>query len=132
MIDVARDTEGLQIAFTEIFEQDFDRARIQRSAESASAETRARLLATVAPLTLSPGYHRFAHCLIQLEDEVRQGIGLPPATTPSFVADGLRCLALARSLFEGKHPPCSACGARQDNRYSAQCVACGVKFRRKH
>lgn len=119
------------MAFAEIFEADFDRARIARSAESASDATRERLLATVTPLTLSPGYHRYAQHLISLEAEQKAGLLLNPATLPCFEAAGLVVLAQARAAFESKHPPCGACGARQDNPFSVECNACGAKFRRR-
>ena len=131
MIDVVRDTEGLMQAFAEIFEQDFDRARIARSAESASEVTRQRLLDSVAPLTLSPGYHSFAYHLMQLESEHEAGVALDVLFLASFEATGLVCLARARAIFKGKHPPCSACGALQSTRYAPECDACGAKFRRR-
>jgi hypothetical protein len=131
LIDVVRDTEGLRMAFAEIFEQDFDRARISRSAESASDVTRERLLGTVSPLTLSPGYHQFAYHLMFLESQHKAGVALNTATMAAYEAAGLLCLSQARAVFEGKHPPCSACGARQDNRFAPECHACGAKFTRR-
>jgi hypothetical protein len=131
MIDVVRDTEGLSMAFAEIFEQDFDRARISRSAESATEATRERLLASVAPLTLSPGYHRFAAYLMDLESQHKIGIVFDARSMTSYEAAGLLCLSQARATFEYKHPPCSACGARQDTRFAPECNSCGAKFRRR-
>ncbi len=131
MIDVVRDTEGLRMAFAEIFERDFDQARILRSAESASKDTRERLLASVPPLMLSPGYHRFAYHLIGLEAEQEAGILLDPRLLAAFEAAGLRCLARARTAFKTAHPPCSACGTLQGSRFGASCEGCGVKLRRK-
>lgn len=119
------------MAFAEIFEQDFDRARIARSAESASAETRERLLASVTPLKLSPGYHQFCYHMMQLEAQHKVGAVLDTRTMPSFEASGLLCLSQARLAFEGKHPPCGACGARQDSRYGVECHSCGAKFTRR-
>ncbi|MBN9614409.1 MAG: hypothetical protein BGO25_05545 [Acidobacteriales bacterium 59-55] len=131
MIDVVRDTEGLMLAFAEIFEQDFDRARISRTAESASETTRKRLLDSVAPLTLSPGYHDYAHHLIQLESEHEAGLALDVKSLTSFEAAGLVCLSRARLAFKAKHPPCSACGALQPTRFAPECDACGAKFQRR-
>ena len=119
------------MAFAEIFEQDFDRARIAHSAESASNATRERLLASVSPLTLSPGYHQFCYHLMQLEAQQKVGIVLDPLTLASYEAMGLLCLSQARTAFEGKHPPCGACGARQDNRFAPECRSCGAKFNRR-
>ncbi len=129
MIDVVRDTEGLRLAITEILEQSFDQARILRSMETASAETRNRLLASVPPLTLSPGYHAAAHHLMQLEAEGEAG--LPLAGLARWEGDGLLVLKQARSAHHVRHPSCTTCGARQDTRFQPKCVACGVEFRRK-
>lgn len=131
MIDVVRDMEGLKLAFAEIFEQDFDRARIHSSAESASEETRKRLVESLPPLQLSPGYHRFAYHLMQIESEIRVGVRLNPTTTPQFETSGLLCLESARTAFNYKHPPCGACGTRQSSRFGAKCESCGVDFRRR-
>jgi hypothetical protein len=131
VIDVARDTEGLKMAFAEIFEQDFDRARIAHSAESATEETRERLLASIAPLKLSPGYHRFAYHLMQLESMQSAGVVFHAGELLQVEGAGLVCLKQARSAFSYKHPPCSACGTLQDNRFGTQCVSCGVKFQRR-
>jgi hypothetical protein len=131
LIDVVRDTEGLRMAFAEILEQDFDRARISRSAESASESTRERLLASVTPLMLSPGYHQFAYHLMQLEAQQKVGVAFNPLQVAAYEAAGLLCLSQARASFEGKHPPCGACGARQDNRFSPECHGCGAKFTRR-
>lgn len=119
------------MAFTEIFEQDFDRSRILRSSESATDATRERLLATVSVLALSPGYHAWAHHLMALEAQGEAGIVLQPETLAATEVDGLVCLKRCRNAFNAKHPPCSACGTRQSTRYQAQCDGCGVKFRRK-
>ncbi len=119
------------MAFAEIFEQDFDRARISRSSESASEATRERLQATVSPLVLSPGYHQFCYHLMQLEALHKVGVVFNPLTMASYEATGLMCLSQARAAFEGKHPPCGACGARQTSRYGVECHGCGAKFTRR-
>ena len=131
MIDVVRDMEGMRMAFTEIFERDFDQARIARSAETASAETRERLIASVAPLKLSPGYHRYAYHLMSLEAEQEAGIALDPRLLAAFEAAGLRCLSRARNAFKSAHPPCNKCGTLQSSRFNGACEGCGVKFQRK-
>ncbi len=129
MIDVVRDTEGLRMAMAEIFEQDLDRARILRSAGDATEETRARLLASVSSLTLSPGYHRFTAHLLQLEAE--RDAGLPLSGLTTWEGAGLITLKQARTAHEIKHPACGACGIRQAHRFLPQCESCGVKFRGK-
>ena len=117
------------MALAEIFEQDLDRARIMRSAGDATEATRARLLASVTPLTLSPGYHRFAAHLLQLEAEREAGLPLTGLTT--WEGAGLITLKQARTAHEIKHPACGACGIRQASRFLPQCENCGVSFRRK-
>ena len=129
MIDVVRDMEGLRMAFAEIFEQEHDRARIERSADPGA--NRDRLLASLAPLTLSPGYHRACYHLMALDGEVKAGIPLDPRTLSAWEASGLVTLARCRNAFEHKHPACGACGIRQANRYLPKCEGCGVEFRRK-
>ena len=128
-IDVVRDTEGIRMALAEIFEQDLDRARVMRSMENARPDTRDRLLASVVPLTLSPGYHRVAGHLLELEAE--REAGLPLSGLAAWEGAGLMVLRQARTAHEIKHPACGACGIRQANRYQPQCESCGVKFRGK-
>jgi len=131
MIDAVRDREGVHTALGEIFEEDFLRARLDREMEGASEETRERMECNVPARTLSPGYYQFALHLFQLESELKAGIAVTAAGLADYEAAGLVVLAAARAAFEGRHPACSTCGARQHSRFGAECHACGVKFRRK-
>ena len=133
MIDVVRDTEGVRRSLEEIFEEDFARSRIERQlADSGAAEaTRARIEATIPARTLSPGYYEFALHLLKLDQEREAGILFTASDLADFEARGLVELGRARSAFHQKHPPCSACGAHQANRFGSSCDACGAEFRRK-
>ncbi len=131
MIDVVRDHEGVRQALEEIFEEDFVRARIEREFANVTPETRARLESRLPARTLSPGYYRFAQHLFYLDAERKAGIAFAPDTLAAFELDGLIALDRARSEFEHKHPACSSCGTRQENRFSPECCGCAVKFRRK-
>lgn len=131
MIDVANDAEGVQMALEEIFEEDYVRSRIERESAGANEATRDRLSATVPARTLSPGYYDWGLHLLRLESEHKVGVGLYAHQVRNFEVRGLLALSRARTSFEGKHPACSACGARQATRFSAECLACGSKFSRK-
>lgn len=131
MIHVGRDPEGVRMALEEIFEEDYVRARIDRECQGGNEQTRERLQAQIPERTLSPGYYEFALHLLRLDDERRAGITLDAAQLAGFDVRGLVILGRARSTFEHKHPACSACGARQQNRFGVECSSCGVKFRRK-
>jgi hypothetical protein len=128
MIDVVNDAEGVRMALEEIFEQDYVRSRIDRESAGANAETRERMAFQVPPRTLSPGYYDFAQHLLRLEAQQKAGIGFSAVDLASFEASGLVALGRARGGFESRHPACSACGARQQNRFSVKCVGCGVEF----
>lgn len=131
MIDVARDAIGVRIALEEIFEEDFRRARIAQNVEQSTAETRARIEASLPPRTLSPGYYTFAQHLLRLDDERRAGISFRSSELAAFEVNGLLALESARNEYEYRHPACSACGSRQQTRFSAECQGCGAKFRQK-
>jgi hypothetical protein len=131
VIDVARDPEGVRMALEEIFEEDFMRARIEREAAGASPETRARMESRLPARTLSPGYYRFAQHLFHLDAQRKAGIVFVCGDLAAFEVEGLLALDRARGEFERRHPACSSCGARQENRFSPECCGCGVKFRRK-
>lgn len=131
MIDVARDTEGIRMALEEIFEEDFVRARVERESEGASPETRERMLRQIPRRKLSPGYYVFAQHLLALDGERRAGITFRPCDLTHFEAAGFVAVVQARGGFEHRHPACTGCGARQENRFSMECVGCGAKFRRK-
>ena len=131
VIDVCRDSEGVRMALEEIFEEDYVRSRIDREFAIANAETRQRLEWQMPARTLSPGYYRFALHLLHLDSERKVGIGFSAGELAAFEADGLVALDRAHCAFEFRHPPCSACGGRQENRFSLQCCHCGVKFRKK-
>jgi hypothetical protein len=126
-IDVWRDSEGVRMALEEIFEQDFARARLKREMEQADDETVARMELRLPGRTLARGYYRFADYLLRLDAQRRAGISFQLADLAAFEVDGLLALDLARGCFEGRHPVCSACGVRQQNRFSVECHACGTK-----
>lgn len=131
MIDVVRDDEGVRIALEEIFEEDFVCARIDREAEGASAETRARMESRIPPRTLSPGYYEFGFHLLRLEDAHKAGIVFSAADLTAYEVAGLVTLRAARAVFESQHPACPGCGVRQQNRFSVACHNCSTKFRTK-
>lgn len=128
MIDVVRDQEGVRLALEEIFEEDFVRARIDRNSAGASPETKERMRRQIPRRTLSPGYYAFAEHLLVLDEERQAGVAFSLA---GFEARGMVALQRARGEFERRHPPCSACGTRQENRFGMECSGCGTKFRRK-
>ncbi len=113
----------------EIFEQDFQAGVIERTLQSASEATKARLLATIPKLTLSPGYERAARHLMDLERQ-RQ-VGLPMTGLAAWEGNGLVALHDARTEHECKHPACSQCKLRLDSRFVMKCPNCGAEFRRK-
>jgi hypothetical protein len=130
-IDVCRDTEGVRMALEEIFEQDFARARLKREMAQAADETLERMEQRLPGRTLAWGYYRFAYYLLHVDAQRSAGIPIEFAGLAAFEAEGLLALDRARAGFESRHPACSACGARQQNRFSVECHACGAKFHRK-
>jgi hypothetical protein len=131
VIDPCRDSEGVRMALEELFEEDHVRARIARSLENATDETRERMLNALPPRTLSPGYYSFAFHLLGLEEQIRAGVTFAETDLAAFEVNGLIALGRARTAYRAKHPPCSACGVHQETRFSAQCCSCGVNFRKK-
>lgn len=131
MIHAERDADGVREALEALFEESFVRARIQREAAGASAETRERMEWQLPKRKLSPGYYRWAEHLLLLDEQRRAGVGFTACELAHFEASGLVQLELARAEFKSRHPSCGACGERQENRFSPQCCACGVRFRRK-
>jgi hypothetical protein len=131
VIDVVNDAQGVRIALEEIFEEDYARSRISSSLDGAKEETRIRMLAQVPPRTLSPGYYSFAEHLLRLEAQKEIGVTFAPERLARYEVSGLVELRAARMAFKAKHPECSTCGARQQNRFGAECHCCGVKFQRK-
>lgn len=119
------------MALEEIFEEDFVRSRIDRELDGANAQTRERLEQQIPSRTLSPGYYDFALHILRLDDERKAGVVLFASALAHFEVAGLLALGRARAAFEGRHPACSQCGARQQNRFTVECSGCGVKFRRK-
>ena len=128
MIEIVRDAEGVRMALEEIFEEDFVRARVERESAGANAETKERMQRQIPKRTLSPGYYAFAEHLRSLDDERRAGIIFRVGDLAAFEARGLVALDRARSEFEHRHPACSGCGVRQENRFGRECSGCGVKF----
>lgn len=131
MIDVARDREGVRMALEEIFEEDFLHSRLARELENANEQTRQRIEERMPVRTLSPGYYSLALHLVATEQLFKAGISFGVGAIADFEAAGLVALARAREAFGTRHPACSACGAHQQNRFGAECHACGIKFRRK-
>jgi hypothetical protein len=130
-IDVWHDTEGVRMALEEIFEEDFVRSRIHSEASGADPETLARMERQVPPRTLAWGYYRFGEYLLHLDALKRAGVVFAARDLAAFEAEGILALHRARSAFEGRHPACSSCGIRQQNRFGFECAGCGVKFQRK-
>jgi NADH pyrophosphatase NudC (nudix superfamily) len=131
VIDVVQDAEGVRMALEEIFEEDFVRSRIDRESAGADKQTRERMACQISPRTLSPGYYCFAQHLLHLEGEQKAGITFAAGDLAAFEVFGLLALGSARTAFESRHPACSACGARQQNRFGVQCSNCGIKFRKR-
>ena len=117
------------MALEAIFEEDFARARIDRQIAGANAATRERMEWQIPKRTLSPGYYRYAEHLFRLDAEHRAGVGFSANELAAFEASGLVELERARNAFEHRHPACSACGLRQENRFGRECSGCGAKFR---
>jgi hypothetical protein len=130
-IDVVRDQEGVRMALEEIFEGDFARAQLRREASGANEETIERMEARLPARTLAWGYYTFGEHLLRLDAQKRAGIGLLERDLAAFELSGLLALDRARSAFEERHPACSGCGKRQQNRFTNECPGCGAKFQRK-
>jgi hypothetical protein len=130
-IDVWKDPEGVRTALEEIFESDFVRSFLDREAGGANEETRARMERQIPKRTLAWGYYRFGAHLLQLDSMRRAGIGFAVNDLAACEVSGLVSLDRARSAFQGRHPACSACGVRQQNRFGVECPGCGAKFQRK-
>jgi hypothetical protein len=129
VIDVVRDTEGVRMALEEIFEEDYARSHITREIDGASDETLQRMEARMPVRTLSPGYYAYGGHLLRLEQLQKAGIEFRAGELPGFECDGLLALGRARAGFEQKHPPCGACGAHLQNRFTVKCHACGTTFK---
>jgi len=129
VIDVVRDTEGIRLACIEIFEQEFQTGMIQRSLEGANEQTRERLMRSVPPLTISPGYERAARHLMGLDSQ--REAGLPMTGLANWEGNGLVALFEARLAHHAKHPECSRCKVRLVSRFVPECPNCGAKFTRK-
>jgi hypothetical protein len=130
-IDVWKDSEGVRMALEEIFEEDFARGRLRRELAQADDDTAARMESRLPKRTLACGYYRYADYLLQLDAEHRAGIPYSRGDLSAMEAEGLVALDRARGAFESHHPACSACGARQQNKFGVECHACGAKFHRK-
>lgn len=129
--DVARDTEGVELALEEVFEEDFVRSIVERESGTADRHTRQRMESAIPPRTLSPGYYRWALHLLALDNERRAGIVFGARDLAAIEASGLVAADRARGSFRRKHPECNLCGALQPNRFGRECCGCGVKFQRK-
>jgi hypothetical protein len=127
-IETTRDVEGLKQALRELLEEAFSLSRVEKSMEGANEAAQQRMLASLPPRTLSPGYYKAAEYLLWLEQHLE--VGAPAGTMVAWEADGLCVVARARDEFEREHPACGACGALQDSRWMAKCCACGAEFRR--
>lgn len=131
MIDVWKDRDGVRMALEEIFEEDFVRARISRESQGANKETRERMERNIPLRTLAWGYYSFGEHLLRLDAQRRAGIGLAAGDLAAFEVEGILALDQARSAFEGRHPACTRCNMRQQNRFGVECPGCGAKFLRK-
>ena len=129
MIDVWHDAEGVRMALEEIFESDLVRSRIERESSGASPETRARMERQIPPRTLAWGYYRFGEYLLHLEALRGAGVAFAAREMLTAEADGLLALGRSRTAFEGRHPACSSCGLRQQNRFVVECPECRAKFK---
>lgn len=127
-IDVTRDLEGIQQAIADLLEEAFVWSRVAPSMDGAAEGTRERMMGTLPPRKLSPGYYRIAQYLLWLEERIR--VCVPVSWLPAADADGLCVLARARAQFENNHPTCSVCGAPQDSRFATSCHQCGAEFKR--
>ncbi len=129
MIVVARDAEGLRLVLAEMLERSYDLSRLAPQMQGKSDVHKALLLNSVAKVTLSPGYERWAQHLMLLERMHK--LGLPLGELLAVEVNGLQVLADARATHRYQHPECGGCGMPQQNRFQTECVDCGMKFRRK-
>lgn len=126
-VNTERDSEGLEIALREIFEEAFVRALTDHTLETADEFTLARLEDNTPVRTLSPGYYTQSEYLLSLATAIDCGVNFDATQVTRDDVAGLQALKRARAKFEADHPACS-CGARQHNRYIHACRRCGAKF----
>jgi len=124
--EVTRDEEGLRQAIIELLEQGFAHGRVARSLDDSDGDGRDRILGSLPPLTLSPGYYKRAEYLLWLEKCKKYALIDGPFTV--MEADGLMAVADARAEFERNHPPCGICGVFQDSPFATSCHKCGTEF----
>lgn len=129
VIDVTRDREGLEQAILGLLEEGFAFSRVRSSLCDAAEDTFDRLMNSIPPRTLSPGYYKLGEYLLWLESILRASVS--PKDFASFEAEGLVLISRARRTFESNHPACGACGAHQDSAFATQCHNCGVEFGKK-
>lgn len=128
MIDVARDHENVVQALVEILEEEFAFSRVRRVLDNSEEGDRGRIVESLPPRTLSPGYYRWASYLFWLE--ARRGAGIEFEQIDGREMDGLVAVKRARAQWEAQHPACP-CGARQDTRFETKCRACGLEFAKR-
>jgi hypothetical protein len=131
MIEVARDTEGLRVAFLELMEEAADAPRREKTLALAQhAANSARLMESVSPQrSLSAGYYSRAEYLFWLERALDAAPGLWPRNE-GLRADelaGLMAMENARAEFERAHVACPACGAL--NKRGAFRCSCGEELK---
>jgi hypothetical protein len=129
-LNIEKDTEGLQVALRELFEESYLRDAIGMLIEDADIETADRAYEDLPVRTLSPGYYTRAEYLIDLGSAIDTGAQYSAAMMDRSDIRGLQALKRAKVLFENDHPPCPGCGVRQDNRFATQCRSCSTKFRK--
>ncbi len=129
MIVVARDREGIKLVLAQMLEREYDLFRLQPQLAGKSPEHTAYLLGSVARVTLSPGYERYANHLMLLERYHK--LGLPLGELLATELAGLEVLDAARMEHKLKHPNCYACGMPQPNRFQTACVDCAVKYSKR-
>ena len=127
-IDVARDMDGLQQALSEVIEEDFAFSRVRRVFDLSGDDDRDRLLRSLPPRTLSPGYYKYASYIVWLDERIKAGMQFRRLADCEM--EGLVALTRARGKFDYDHPSC-ACGAHQENRFCTKCHSCGIEFRKR-
>jgi hypothetical protein len=132
VIQVEKDTEGLQEALSALFEESFIFGLNESVMRNASTSVRVRLADEMPPRTLSPGYYRRAQYLLNLERSIEIGCTYDAHSLTRDDVAGLEALHLARNNFEREHFPCGRCGARQHNRFITTCRSCDAKFTRSN
>jgi ribosomal protein L37E len=123
-IPVERDTEGLQMALRELFEEGYQRNLLE-VCEGDEEGAAADLEAEMPERTLSPGYYQRAGYLLNVSRAMELGVTYSAASLTHAEVEGLYAVRCARNEFEYDHPECGRCGARQWDRFVTTCHKCG-------